>query len=177
MSFSEVPEGFNPPGCDPEKVFELADGGLDPEQEQEIKSHLALCQGCRELYERELGLNAFLRSLDFSGTHSWSVCQGVAMALPTRCAKMRILWGLLASVLLVVALASLKFNGTEPVILAMSTVGASWGFVAGAAKVAHSIIAVAGSVILLALAVGALADVFIALVILSVSRNRRTREV
>jgi len=177
MSFSEVPEGFNPPGCDPEKVFELADGGLDPEQEQEIKSHLASCQGCRELYERELGLNAFLRSLDFSGTHSWSVCQGVAMALPTRCAKMRLLWGLLASILLVVAFASLKFNGIEPVILAMSALGGCWGFVTGAAKITHSVFAAAGPIIILALAVGALADVLIALVILFVSRNRRAREV
>ncbi len=175
MSHPEGPEGFGP--CDPEKVFELADGGLGPEQQRKVKGHLASCQGCRELYERELDLNACLNSLDFSEICcSGSVCRGVAMALPTRSARMRILWGLLACALLVVALVSLKFNGTEPVILAMSTLSVCWGFVAGMAKVAHSVFAAAAPTILLALALGALADVFIALVILLVSRNRRARE-
>lgn len=177
MSRSGGAEGFDPLGCDPEKVFELADGGLGPEQRREIKAHLASCQGCRELYERELGLNACLNSLELSGMRfSGSVCQAVAMALPTRSARVRLLWGLLAAALLVMALASLRFNGTEPVILAMSTLGTCWGFLAGAAKVARSIFAAAGPTILLVLAVGALADVFIALVLLSVSRNRRARE-
>ena len=36
-------------GCDPEKVFELADGGLNIEQEREVREHLASCPGCREL--------------------------------------------------------------------------------------------------------------------------------
>lgn len=177
MSRSGGPEGPAVRSCDPEKVFELADGGLDPEQQREIKAHLASCQGCRELYERELGLNACLNSLDLSGMRfSGSVCQAVAMALPTRSARVRLLWGLLAAILLVVALASLRFNGTEPVILVMSTLGTCWGFVAGAAKVAHSIFAAAGTIILLVLAVGALVDVCIALVVLFVSRNRRARE-
>ena len=176
MSRSGGPEEFDPRGCDPEKVFELADGWIGPEQGQEIKVHLASCRGCRELYERELVLNAFLNSLDPSGMGSRSVCQAVAMALPTRSVRVRILWGLLAGTFLVVALVSLRFNGTEPVILAMSTLGMCWGFVAGAAKVAHSVFAAAGSTILLVLAAGALADVFIALVVLFVSRNRRARE-
>lgn len=178
MSHPEGPREFDPCGCDPEKVFELADGGLGTEQEQKIKDHLASCQRCRELYERELYLNASLSSLDFSGMRccSGSVCRGVAMALPTRSARMRLLWGLLASVLLVVALVSLKFNGMEPVILTMGTLSVCWGFVAGATKVAHVIFTTTGPVILLMLALGALADVLIALALLFASRNRRTRE-
>jgi len=163
-------------GCDPEKVFELADGSLDSGQEREVRGHLASCPGCLELYERELDLNAFLSSLDFSRMRSRSVCQGVAMALPTRPVSARILWGLLASALLVAALVSLELHGTEPVILTMSILGACWGLVAGSADVARTILAAAGTTILLALALGTLMDVLIALTVFSVSRGRRARE-
>lgn len=171
--------GSNTPewsGCDPEKVFELADfGGVDPEQEQRVWEHLSSCPDCRELYERELALNAYLRSFDFSTVCS-SVSRGVAMALPTRSPGVRAFWGLLAFALLVVSLVFLKLNGTEPVILLIGTLGAGWGFVAGLAKVAHTVLATAGPSILLLLALGALADLLIAFVVLSVSRSRRARE-
>ena len=52
--------------CDPEKVFELAEGNLETNQEHEVRGHLAYCAGCQELYERELDLSANLSSLDFS---------------------------------------------------------------------------------------------------------------
>ncbi len=102
--------------CNPQKVFELADGNLSPEQGREMHEHLTSCPGCRELYERELDLNAFLSCLVFSEMRSTgnSVYQGVAMALPIRSVRVRLLWGLLASTLLAVAFVSLKFNGTEP---------------------------------------------------------------
>lgn len=181
MSRTGDPGRFEPCDCDPEKVFELADGGsglegLHPEQDRELREHLACCSVCRELYERELGLNAWLSSLDFSGMGSGSVAQGVAMALPTRSTRARVFWGLLAGALLVLAFVSLKFNGTEPVILLISALGAGWGFVAGSAKVAHSVFATFGPTILLALALGALADLLIALLIFSANRNRRARE-
>ena len=163
--------------CDPEKVFELAEGNLETDQEREVREHLASCAGCQEWYERELLLNAYLSSLDVSRLcSSRSVCQGVAMALPTRPAKVRILWGLLASALLVAALVSLELNGTEPVILAMSALGTCWGLIAGSAHVARAVFAAAGTTILLALALGALTDVLIALAVVSVSRGRRARE-
>ena len=163
--------------CDPEKVFELAEGNLETDQEREVREHLASCAGCQERYERELGLNAYLSSLDVSRLcSSRSVCQGVAMALPTRPAKVRILWGLLASALLVAALVSLELNGTEPVTLAMSALGTCWGLVAGSAHVTRAVFAAAGTTILLALALGALTDVLIALAVVSVSRGRRARE-
>jgi anti-sigma factor RsiW len=164
-------------GCDPEKVFELADGGLSPEQRREVRTHLASCPECHELYERELDLNAFLSSLDFSRMCSRSVHRGVAMALPTRSVGARVLWGVLAFSLLVTALISLELNGTEPVILAMSILGACWGLVAGSADVARAVFAAAGPTILLVLALGALADIIIALAVVSVrNRVRRTRE-
>lgn len=163
-------------GCDPEKVFELADGSLDTEQEREVRSHLASCPGCCELYERELDLNASLSSLDFPEVSSRSVCPGVVMALPTRRASARVLWGLLASALLVASLLSLELNGTEPVILAMNFLGACWGFVAGSADVARAVLAATGTILLLALALGALVDVLIALTVFYVGRGRRVRE-
>jgi hypothetical protein len=173
-----------PPGefgpCDPEKVFEFADRGseeFDPEQEQKMREHLDFCTECWELYERELNLNAFLNSLDFSEAYfARSISQHVAMALPTRSTWVRISWGLIASALLITAFVSLKSNGTEPIILAASTLGACWGFVAGSAKVAHSVFGAVGPILLLVLALGALADLLIALIVLSVSRKRRVRE-
>jgi hypothetical protein len=164
--------------CDPERVFELAEGNLDTDQEREVRGHLASCTGCQERYERELNLNAYLSSLDVSRLcSSRSVCQGVAMALPTRPAKVRILWGLLASALLIVALVSLELNGTEPVSMAISALGTCWGLIAASAHVARAVFAAAGTTILLALALGALTDVLIALAVVSVSRGRRAREV
>jgi hypothetical protein len=163
--------------CDPEKVFELAEGSLETSQEREVRGHLASCVRCQELYERELHLSADLNSLDLSEACSVrSVCQGVAMALPTRHTKVRILWGLLASALLVAALVSLELNGTEPVSLAMTVLGNCWGLIAGSAHVARAVFAAAGTTILLALALGALTDLIIALVVVSVSRGRRARE-
>ncbi len=167
--------------CDPERVFELAEGasggpgGPDLAQRRRTREHLARCPGCRELYERELNLNAYLNSLDFCATRS-SVSRGVAMALPTRSLGMRLLWGLIAFSLLVVSLVFLGLNGTEPVILLMSAVGACWGYVAGLVKVANAIFTTAGPTILLLLALGTLVDLLIAFAVLSVSRTRRARE-
>ena len=55
--------------CDPESVFELADGSLGSEREREIRAHFRDCSGCRTLYERELRLNASLGSLEFEETN------------------------------------------------------------------------------------------------------------
>ena len=163
--------------CDPEKVFELADGGLSVEQEREVREHLASCPGCRELYERERDLSVFLSSLDFSSIHSRSVCPSVAMALPTRSLGARVLWGLLAGALLVAALVSLELNGTEPVILTMSLLSACWGLIVGSTEVTRAVFSAAGSTILLALVLGALADVLIALTVVFVrNRGHRARE-
>jgi hypothetical protein len=184
MSSSEGSLGagrFGPCGCAPEKIFELVDRGGDPdglpiEQERKMQEHLASCSGCRELYKHELDLNTFLHSLDFSELRCRSVSRGVVMALPTRSTEVRILWGLLATALLAVAFVSLEFNGTEPVILAMSILSTCWGFILGAADATREIFVAVGPIILFVLAFGALADVFVALMILFLRRRSRARE-
>jgi hypothetical protein len=99
------------------------------------------------------------------------------MALPTRSLGARLLWGLLAGALFVVAFLSLGFGGgTKPVILGINALGTCWDFVVGSMSVAHAVVAAAGSTILLVLAAGALADLLIVFVVLSVSRHRRARE-
>ena len=161
------------PCCDPEGIFELADGALGPEREQEVRTHLGRCRGCRELYEGELHLNASLVSLEFE--ESRSVCQGVAMAIPTRSAGMRFLWAGLALTLLSVAAIALILDGINPAVFAVDALGAFLGFASGFADVVRVLFAATGPALLAALAVGALLDLVIAAVYLTISR-RRTRE-
>lgn len=166
--------GFDP--CDHERVFELADGGLEGEAAREVRSHLERCPPCRELYEREVELNSYLNSLDFPAARSCSVHRGVAMALPTRSPVSRLLWAALAASLLLLALVYTGLNGTEPVILAASTLAACWGFVSGSADVVRAVFAAAGPTVLLVLGFGALVDLLIATAYVAVSRGRRARE-
>lgn len=164
-------------GCDHEKVFELADGGLEGEAARGVRDHLGRCAGCRELYEQEVRLNSYLRSADFlEGRPSCSVHRAVAMALPTRSPVSRLLWAALAAVLLILALVYLEMNETEPVILAASVLAACWGFVSGAADVVRAVLAAAGPTILLVLGVGALVDLLLAAAFVTVGRGRRARE-
>ena len=166
--------GPNP--CDHELVFELADGGLDEELAAPLRAHLKDCSGCREVYHGELDLNAYLTSVDFPEPRSCSVHRGVAMALPTRSLFVRLLWSALAVTLLALVFVYLELNGAEPLILAAGLLAAGWGIVLGSADVAHTLLAAAGSTILLVLAVGAVADLLIALAFVSVHRRRRARE-
>ncbi|MDQ4106267.1 MAG: zf-HC2 domain-containing protein, partial [Actinomycetota bacterium] len=105
--------------CEPEVIFELAERALEPGREREVRRHLDDCPGCQELYERELRLNACLGSLEFSRTDSRSVCEAVAMALPTRPIKARLVWALVAAGLLATALLALGMQGANPVALAV----------------------------------------------------------
>lgn len=161
------------PCCDPERVFELADGGLSLEAEREARAHVVRCSACRELYEEELGLSARIRSLEVGEARS--VCREVAMALPTRLVGGRILWAALALVLLAVVSLALSLDGTNPAALAVDSVGAFWGLVSGLAEVAEAFLVAAGPALLVALGVGAVLDLLIAGVVFSVSR-RRARE-
>src|ERR687893_908587 len=140
--------------CDPQVIFELADGALGPERAREIRNHLEACPGCRELYEEELKLSAFLGSLELAEPRS--VCPGVAMALPTRPLKARLLWAILALALLLLASFALSLVGTHPAAFAVNVLGTFWGVVSGFADVAHTILIAAGPVLLAALIVGAL---------------------
>ena len=163
-----------PGRCDPEAIFELADGALGPERVREIRNHLNDCPGCRELYEQELELNAYLRSMEFAQPRS--VCPQVAMALPTRPLKARLLWAVLALVLLLVASLALSLDGTSPMVFAVGALGTFWSLVSGFADAVQAVLVVAGPVLLVALIAGALLDLFIAAALLWTTR-RRAREV
>jgi predicted anti-sigma-YlaC factor YlaD len=159
--------------CDPESVFELADGSLGSEREREVRAHLRDCSSCRTLYERELRLNASLSSLELEETDS--VCRSVAMALPTRSTKARFLWAVLAVVLLLTASVAMIFFGTNFAVLVVDAMNVFWGLVVGLADVIQVIFASIGQALLIALAIGAFVDLVIAAVYLAVSR-RRARE-
>ncbi|MDQ3942497.1 MAG: zf-HC2 domain-containing protein [Actinomycetota bacterium] len=163
-----------PRPCEPEPIFELADGSLSPEREREIRAHLRDCSRCRTLYERELRLSASLGSLEFEEANS--VCRSVAMALPTRSTKARLLWAMLAVVLLLMASVAMIFFGTNFAVLVVDAMNVFWGFVAGFADVIQVVFAAIGQALLIALAIGAFVDLAIAAVYLGVSR-RHTREV
>jgi len=159
-----------PRRCDPQVIFELADGALGPEQEREIRNHLETCPGCRKLYEKELELSTFLGSLDL--VEPRSVRPGVAMALPTRPLKARLLWATLALALLLVASLALSLDGTNPAVFAVNALGVFWGVVSGFADVARTILVAVGPVLLVALAVGALLDLSLAAALLWMTRRR-----
>ena len=160
-------------GCEPEEIFELADKALTPEREKAVRDHLQQCPGCYDLYERETRLNSCLKSLSFSEPRS--VCAGVAMALPTRPLKARLLWALLAGVLLSMALFALVVSGTSPVVFVVDAMALFWGSASVLTNVLDTVLAVAGGMLLVALAVGALLDLLLAGVLVSVNR-RRTRQ-
>jgi anti-sigma factor RsiW len=159
--------------CDPKAIFELADGALGSERMREVRAHLDECPGCRNLYEEELELNASLRAMQFA--QSRSVCPQVAMALPTRPLKARLLWAALALALLFLASLALSLDGTSPMSFAVSALGAFWSLVSGFADVVQAVLVVAGPVLLIALAAGALLDLLLAAALLRTTR-RRARE-
>ena len=160
--------------CDPEPIFELADGSLSQEQAREVRTHLRDCRGCLDLYERELRLNTSLGSLAFEEP-TRSVCRGVAMALPTRSLRARLLWAVLAFALLLTTSVTMMLGGINPAALAVETVSVFWGFVAGLADMIRVVFAAVGPALLVALALGAFVDLALVAVYLSVSR-RRARE-
>jgi hypothetical protein len=98
------------------------------------------------------------------------------MALPTRSLRARLLWAGLAIVLLVTASVSLMLGGTNFAVLFIEAMGVFWGFVTGFADVLRVVFAAIGPALLVALAVGALVDLVVVAIYLSVSRQR-AREV
>ena len=156
--------------CDSQAIFELADGALGWERRREMHDHLKACPHCRELYEKELALNAFLGALELAEPRS--VSPSVAMALPTRPLKARVLWAALALALLLVASLSLILNGANPAVFAVDALGVFWGVVSGFADVARTMVVAVGPVLLVALAVGALLDLSLAAALLWTTRRR-----
>jgi anti-sigma factor RsiW len=161
--------------CEPEAIFELAEGVLDAEREREVLAHLAACPGCRGSYERELSLSASLGALRSASPPCGSVCRGVAMALPTRPLKARLLWTTLALALLFAAVLALSLDGTIPAVHAVNAVDLIWGYVSASADLTRVVFFAAGPTLLFALAVGAVLDLCIAAAVLLV-RSRRVRQ-
>lgn len=159
--------------CDPEGVFELAEGEISPGRERELRAHLDGCPGCRELYAEELNLNACLG--EFEAGETRSVCREVAMSLPTRSVAVRLVWVGLAGGLLIATVLALGLDGTNPAAFAIEVLGAFWGFVSGLSDATEALLVALGPMLLLALALGAVLDLLIAGAVFSLSR-RRARE-
>lgn len=159
--------------CDPEAVFDLADGGLGPARKREVRDHLEKCPGCKDLYGRELGLSRSLCSLEYAEIKSGYIPRSVAMALPTRRLSARFMWTLLAAALLMISLLALELHRSDPIAPMVDFLGMFWGFLAGAADVAHASLATAAPVLLVALGVGAALDLIIAAAVFTALRSRR----
>ena len=157
--------------CDPEVVFELADGALTPDRRNEVREHIQVCYECACLYERECGLNESLGAMEFEESEERSVCRGVAMALPTRHIRVRFLWSALAVAMLLGTVAAIGADGVSPVTYWASVVGEFWGYISGIIAFLSTMLTVAGSTLLIALAVGALVDLVIAAAIVSAARR------
>lgn len=170
--------------CSAEELFEFCEGSLPPDHERAVRSHLRRCEGCHSRYERESSLSLALCSsagrvrrdvADVSRVTSAGTARSVAMALPTRSAVARLVWGGGAAALLAAALVSLAVYAVRPVSFATDFMAACWGLTSGVADVAGILLAVSGSTILVALLVGAFVDALIAATLLAVARWWRPR--
>lgn len=163
-------------GCDPTRVFEFAEGSLDPREEREVREHLSCCPECRRLYERESGLSSFLagsmgRCVPVERS---SISRGVVMALPTRSAKVRAAWCALAIVLFVAALLDLERTGGVELVGALAgAFNELSGLISGVAEAVHTGISVAAWPLLLILGVGTFVDAVIAVVVVAAVRRSR----
>lgn len=165
--------GYRGNCCDPELIFEFVDGGLTPERRRSVRNHLQSCSECQRLYERELDLSSSLKAFDFAEAGSCSVSRQVAMALPTRPMKARILWALLAVALFAVASLALQLGGTDPEALATSVLGTFWGLASGGAGILHAVFSAIAPMLLVALGIGAFVDLLIGAAVVSASRRSR----
>lgn len=164
--------------CDPEAVFELVDGQAVGEKARSVRLHVEGCPGCRELYEREVELNDRLGAFDGCPVSVGSVSRMVAMALPTRTARSRAVWAMLAVALSLSALLALEVSGRSPVIQFLDMAAWSSGATAGLWDVAMILFTVTGRWVVMVLLVGITLDLVIAAVVAAIfaRRNRHTRE-
>lgn len=158
--------------CDPEAVFELADGALGPSGRREMLSHLEGCPGCKKSYEHEKKLTRGLGGTGAPEPAFRSVCREVAISLPTRTAKARLSWAALAAFILLVTVVAMSLEGTSPVVPATGTLDMFLGFASLFADLSATMLAFAAPVIVIALAAGAIFDAVIAGVVYSAIRRR-----
>ena len=160
--------------CSREELFELSEGMLEGERARQLRSHLRECSQCKEEYLRELRLNGSLSSSLRSSTSSGSggLLRSVAMSLPTRSRRGRMLWGAAGALLLVAALGALVAQGTFVVEPFMAATGTCHAFVMESADVAKLVLSVSGSLALPLLAAVVAINVLLAGVAYTVLRNR-----
>lgn len=164
--------------CDPEGIFELADGQATGERARAVRSHLDRCPGCRNLYEREVALNERLGAFDGCHAPGRSVSRMVAMALPTRTAQARAVWAMLATALSLSALLALEVSGRSLAMILFDAASWSSGAFAGTWDVGRILFTVVGRWVVIALLVGVVIDLALAAVVAVIfaRRDRRTRE-
>ncbi|MGH3090356.1 MAG: anti-sigma factor family protein [Rubrobacteraceae bacterium] len=158
--------------CDPEVLFEFVDGALGERRKREVMAHLEECPGCLRHCRREMILTEKLAT-DGEEFEAPSVCREVAMALPTRPLKVRVLWAALAVAIFVSAGFALSLDGDSPLMAASDMFGAFWSTASSVADVSGMMLAFAGPVIAVALAVGLILDLLVAGVVFSAIRRTR----
>ncbi|BBL78291.1 hypothetical protein RxyAA322_01450 [Rubrobacter xylanophilus] len=161
----------SPGGCDPRLVFELADGALEPGRRRRALAHLDSCPGCRSLYERERRLSERLRRTPPPA--AGSVCREVVMELSTRPTGVRLVWVVLCLGLLLVDGVALVAAGMNPLLFASDLLGVFWAVASGLATAGRVLLEAIGVILLIALAAGTLADLLVAVVVISARRRAR----
>ena len=163
--------------CDPEGIFELADGQATGEPARAMRLHLDECPGCRELYFKEVELNERLGAFGCPAPGR-SVSRMVAMALPTRTARARAMWAMLATALSLSALLALEVSGRSPTMLLLEATAWFSGTFAGTWDIGRILFTVVGRWVVIALLVGIAFDLVLAAVVAMIfaRRSRRTRE-
>ncbi len=97
--------------CDPEVVFELADGALTPDRHNEVREHIQVCYECACLYERECGLNESLGAMEFEESEERSVCLLYTYDAADGSFRVRFLWSALAVAMLLGDVAAIGAAG------------------------------------------------------------------
>lgn len=64
-----------------ELMYEYVDGSLSQERKQEISAHLKVCRECREVYEEEARISAFLKEAMVRRTSSLEIDQSVFLRM------------------------------------------------------------------------------------------------
>lgn len=172
-----------PSCCGQEEIFEFCEGTLEFARARELRDHLKRCPRCKSVYEQEISLSAALTSPEAregewageTGAARSKVSHRVAMALPTRSAAAKAMWGGGAAALLGMALISLSLHSVQPFTFLTHFMGVCWGLTAGIADAAGVLLTVSGPTILIALVVGSCVDVLIAATLAAVARWRWPR--
>ncbi|WP_119068945.1 anti-sigma factor family protein [Rubrobacter indicoceani] len=181
MREERIPHGC----CDPEEIFDLAEGTLSPERRHFVRGHLDSCSECAARYRREVALSEGFSSGIAAGVAApsgpalkgaSSVGREVAMCLPTRSLVARLMWGALAVGILIVTTLALSFGGENPIFILASGVESLFGYISAASNVSTLFLALVAPFVLVALGVGFFVDLLIAGAVYSLVRGTRSTE-